>query len=85
MTVATFDTLDLVESLESSGFTKEQSKGMVNAFKKAQDAPLQDLASKTDIAALRSEMREMEYRIIIRLGGLMIAGFSALGVLMKLN
>lgn len=62
MTIAAFDTLEFVESLESSGFTKEQSKGMVNAFKKAQDAQLKELATKGDIQGLKSEMHELEMR-----------------------
>ena len=56
MTTATFDTLEFVESLEASGFTKEQSRGMAGAFKKVQDANMQELATKGDL-------REMELRI----------------------
>ncbi|MBF0136642.1 MAG: DUF1640 domain-containing protein [Magnetococcales bacterium] len=52
MTIAAFDTLEFVETLESSGFTKEQSKGMVDAFKKAQDAQLKELA--TPLPALKT-------------------------------
>lgn len=70
MAVATFDTLEFVESLESAGFTKEQSKGMVGAFKKAQDSQLQELATKGDVLAikgdisvLRGELRETEARL----------------------
>ncbi len=43
----------------------------------------QELATKADMTQLESDMREMEYRIIIRLGGLMMAGFSTLAILMK--
>ncbi|MEO5368534.1 MAG: hypothetical protein H7833_00505 [Magnetococcus sp. DMHC-1] len=35
--------------------------------------------------ATKADLRELEYRMTIRLGGIMIAGFSALGILMKLN
>ena len=78
MATTTFDTLAFVEELKASGFDDAQAKGMVGALKKVQDAHMQELTTKADL-------RELEYRMTIRLGGLMIAGFSALGVLMKLN
>ncbi|MEO5333381.1 MAG: CCDC90 family protein [Magnetococcus sp. YQC-5] len=58
MTIATFDTLEFVESLESSGFTKEQSKGMVNAFKKAQETQLKELATKGDLKELEAKIEK---------------------------
>ncbi|MEO5333977.1 MAG: CCDC90 family protein [Magnetococcus sp. YQC-5] len=61
MAIAAFDTLEFVESLESSGFTKEQSKGMVNAFKKAQDAQLKELATKEDITRLDRRMDSLDF------------------------
>lgn len=69
MTVITFDTLEFVESLESSGFTKEQSKGMVGAFKKAQDAQLKELATTGDLRALEARM---DRRIDSVMGELML-------------
>ena len=56
MAIATFDTLEFVEALESAGFTKEQSKGMVGAFKKAQDSQLQELATKGDLRELEARL-----------------------------
>ena len=55
----TFDTLEFVESLESSGFTKEQSRGIVGALKEARDARGQELPTKSDWheRALRLERR----------------------------
>ncbi|MBF0134964.1 MAG: CCDC90 family protein [Magnetococcus sp. DMHC-1] len=81
----TFDTLEFVEELKASGFDEVQAKGMVGALKKVHEAQLKELATKGDVATLRTDMRELEYRIIIRLGGIMIAGFSALAVLIKLQ
>ncbi|MBF0144270.1 MAG: DUF1640 domain-containing protein [Magnetococcales bacterium] len=67
MTIAAFDTLEFVESLETSGFTKEQSKGMVSALKKVQDAQLEELATKGDLREakleLKSDLRELETRL----------------------
>ncbi|MBF0271837.1 MAG: DUF1640 domain-containing protein [Magnetococcales bacterium] len=56
MATVTFDTLELVESLEAAGFTKEQSKGVVNAFKKAQDVSFKELATRGDIKELEMRM-----------------------------
>ncbi|MBF0135442.1 MAG: CCDC90 family protein [Magnetococcus sp. DMHC-1] len=56
MAITSFDTLEFVETLEASGFTKEQSKGMVGAFKKAQDDQLKELATKGDTAIIKSEL-----------------------------
>ncbi len=63
MAIAAFDTLEFVESLESSGFTKEQSKGMVTAFKGAQDAQLKELVTGGDMVTLRGDLRELESRL----------------------
>ncbi|MEO5362874.1 MAG: CCDC90 family protein [Magnetococcus sp. DMHC-8] len=75
MTATAFDTLEFVESLEASGFTKEQSRGMAGVFKKAQDAQLQELATKGDIALLRAEMRELKLELMseIKLNRWMLA------------
>lgn len=56
MTTTTFDTLEFVESLEASGFTKEQSRGMAGAFKKAQDSQLHELATKGDLRELEARL-----------------------------
>ncbi|MBF0400889.1 MAG: DUF1640 domain-containing protein [Magnetococcales bacterium] len=78
MAVTTFDTLKFVETLKASGFDEPQAKGMAAAIQEVQNSNMDTLATKADL-------RELEYRIIIRLGSVMIAGFSALAVLMKLH
>ncbi|MBF0436584.1 MAG: DUF1640 domain-containing protein [Magnetococcales bacterium] len=92
MTTATFDTLEFVEELKASGFDDAQAKGMVGALKKVQESQLNDLATKGDITVLKSEMREiraemreLEYRLTFKLGGLMIAGFGALAAIIKMH
>ncbi len=53
---------------------------------------MNDLATKGDITVLKSEMREiraemreLEYRLTFKLGGLMIAGFGALAAIIKMH
>lgn len=46
------------------------------------------LATKTDIrdlaAGLRQEMRELEYRLIIKMGAMLVAVVTILGALLKI-
>ncbi|WP_018265161.1 coiled-coil domain-containing protein [Methylosinus sp. LW4] len=68
MSVA-FDTLKFVEKLEAGGFTHEQAKAAAEAFA---EATSQELATKTDILAVRSEIRELELPMTVKLGGLTV-------------
>lgn len=61
MSVA-FDTLKFVEKLEAGGFTHEQAKAAAEAFA---EATSQELATKSDL-------RELELRMTVKLGGLMV-------------
>ena len=42
------------------------------------------LATKQDIAEVKRDLKELEQRLIIRLGGMMIAGFGVVAALVKL-
>jgi hypothetical protein len=57
-----FDTLKFVEKLEAGGFTHEQAKAAAEAFA---EATSQELATKSDL-------RELELRMTVKLGGLMV-------------
>lgn len=96
MTAITFDTHAYIKELKAVGFTEEQAEVQAKTLSSIFNANLDELATrrdlkelelanKRDIELLKADLRELEYRMTIRLGGLMIAGFSALGVLMKLN
>ena len=79
MTTIAFDTLKFVEKLEAGGFTHAQAKAAAEAFA---EATAQELATKTDIAVVRADIRELELRITIKLGGLMMA---ATGLVLAAN
>lgn len=68
MLAVTFDTLEFVESLKESGFNEEQAKGMSSAIKKVQQANLGELVTKRD---LREEVKDLELRLTIRMGGML--------------
>lgn len=57
----TFDTLDFVETLKTSGFDENQAKGMAHAIKKVQEAYADELLTKAEfqigINQLRTEFK----------------------------
>ncbi|PWB83484.1 MAG: DUF1640 domain-containing protein [Methylocystaceae bacterium] len=63
MTVVAFDILKFAEKLEAGGFTHAQAKAAAEAFA---EATSQELASKSDL-------RELELRMTVELGGLIVA------------
>lgn len=79
MTVA-FDTLKFVEKLEAGGFTHTQAKAVAEAFA---EATSQELAIKTDILAVRSDIRELELRMTVKLGGLIIGATGVIIAAMR--
>lgn len=74
MSAIPFDTLKFVEKLEAGGFTPQQARAAAAAFA---EATSQELATKSDIAVLRTEVQTgfqlLEQRMTIKLGGLIIA------------
>jgi hypothetical protein len=82
-----FDTLKFVEKLEAGGFTHAQAKAAAEAFA---EATSQELATKSDlliirsdISAVRAEMRELELRMTVKLGGLTIGATGVLIAAMR--
>jgi hypothetical protein len=85
MTTITFDTHSFVKKLKAVGFTEEQAE----VFASEQARLIEDkLATKNDLVELESNLRrdlkELEYRIIIKLGGLMAASIAIVATLVKL-
>lgn len=82
---ATFDTLTYAKKLKAAGFTEQQAEAQADALRAVVD---ENLATKQDLkeleATLRHEIKHMESRITIRLGGLIVAATTVLAVLMKL-
>ncbi len=81
MSATTFDTLTYAKKLREAGFTEQQAEAQAEALKAVVD---ENLATKQDIESLRRDMREMEQRITIRLGALVVASAGVLAVLMKI-
>ena len=72
-----FDTLKFVEKLEAGGFTHAQAKATAEAFAEATGQELAtkaDIAAvrtdlRTEIAAVRAELRETELRLEAKIEG----------------
>ena len=75
MTTITFDTHKFIRTLESGGFTEEQAEAIADAFRTAHLEA--ELATKTDL-------RELEYRLVIKLGAMIMAAVAAVAALVKL-
>ncbi len=82
MVTITFDTQELVNDLETSGFTRKQSEIVISVLKKAQG----ELATKADIAPLASknDLLELKVDIVKWVGALMLAQVAVIAALVKL-
>jgi hypothetical protein len=76
------DRLTLTRALESGGMQSEAAERIATEIYQAihdNVASKADIAAiRADIAAVRGEMREMEQRIVIRLGGMIVIGTGVL-------
>ena len=79
MTSLPIDTYRLVNTLKEHGFTEQQAGGIVEVI---QEIDLSNLATKADIRALEVKIRELELRMTIKLGGLIVAGTGVIAALL---
>lgn len=76
--ISTLDTHELVKDLKASGFTDEQAEAVTRAVRLAQDLDVSNLATKTDLVVLRSELAKVELRLIKWVIGVGVAAVLAL-------
>ena len=99
MTATTFDTLKFARRLEAAGFQTEQATAFAEAQRDAfAEAVETQLATKEDIYHLdkrldavqnqigniQLQMKELETRMTLRLGSIMVVGIGVITALMKL-
>ncbi|MFI3272038.1 MAG: coiled-coil domain-containing protein [Pseudomonadota bacterium] len=79
MTAIIFDTLEFSKMLQKSGFSQEQADAMAQAQRKAMQEMLvaQQLTTKGDL-------KDLEYRLTVRLGTMMAASIAIIAALVKL-
>ena len=88
MTTITFDTQELVNELETSGFTRKQSETVVSVLKKSQG----ELASKNDLHreieslknATKTDLLGLKVDLVKWVGALMLAQVAVIAALVKL-
>jgi hypothetical protein len=74
MSSIAFDTLAYAKKLQAAGFSQQQAE----ALAEAQAQPVDErLATKQDL-------RELEYRLVIRLGSMIVVAVDAVAALVKL-
>ncbi len=76
--ISTLETHELVKELKASGFTEEQAEAVTRAVRLAQDFDVSSLATKTDLAELRSELADVELRLIKWVIGVGVAAVLAI-------
>lgn len=87
-----FDTLQYSKNLINAGFTPQQAEVQAEALKKVID---ENLATKHDLFEVKRDLesaihnvevklKELELRMTIKLGGMLVAGIGILIIMMKL-
>jgi hypothetical protein len=91
MTAITFDTHKFACKLKEAGFEEKQAEAVDDAFRDAQaetatrhDLKELGLSLKADMQMLRGDMQAMEYRMTIKLGGMMAVAVAIVAALVKL-
>ena len=69
-----FDTLEYAKKLKAAGFTEQQAEIQAEALA---DMFENQIATKRDL-------RELEYRLLIRLGGILAAAIAIVAAIVKL-
>lgn len=80
MTTTTFDTLAYTKKMKAIGFTDQQAEGQAEALAAAIE---EKVATKTDILLLQRDIKELEYKLTIRMGGMIGGAIAILGYLIK--
>ena len=75
MAAMTFDTHKFIRTLKESGIPENQAEAIAKAFRAAHIEA--ELATKTDL-------RGLEYRLVIKLGAMTMAAVAAVAALVKL-
>ena len=78
MAASTFNPLEAARALEAAGVERRQAEAHAEALRQAATADRDELATKADLAALRSELRADLYRALWFQGGAIIAILTAL-------
>ena len=88
MASITFDTLKFANTLKEAGVPSAQAEAEASALSEVLEVNFKELVTKEDlkheVELLRRDMRDMEQRLIIKLGALMAFSIGAVAALVKL-
>lgn len=92
MTAITFDTLKFSRRLKEAGVLPAQAEAEAEALAEVLEVNLKDLATKEDLVRMEERLTErfesklvqLEQRMIIKLGGLMVVAIGIVATLVKL-
>lgn len=73
MTAITFDTLSTARRLREKGMPQEHAEAIADEIRMGSSIDVSHLATKEDIREIRSDMRELELGMTIRLGAVIMA------------
>ena len=76
MSSVTFDTNKFIRKLRESGMPDSQAEAVVDAFREAQ--------GKADVST-KSDLRELELRLTIKIGGMLVIAVGVLAAVLKLQ
>ena len=88
MATITFDTLKFANTLKEAGVPSVQAEAEATALSGVLEVNFKELVTKEDlkheVELLRRDMRDMEQRLIIKLGALMAFSIGIVAALFKL-
>jgi hypothetical protein len=81
MSSISFDTRSSVKRLVEAGFTQQQAEAQAEALIAVVN---ENLATKHDVELIRRDVKELELRLTVRTGTVLVAAVAILPVLVKL-
>ncbi|WP_123101628.1 DUF1640 domain-containing protein [Acidithiobacillus sulfuriphilus] len=80
MATLTFDTLKFANKLKAAGLPPDQAEAQAEALAEVIELNIQDLVTKDDLTA---SLKDLEQRLIIKLGGMMVVAVGVIVALVK--
>lgn len=88
MTAIAFDTLKFANRLKAVGVPDKQAEAQAEVLSEALEVNLKELVTKDDLGReiefIRRDLREMEQRLTIKLGGMLVVAVGVVAALVKL-
>lgn len=84
MTMA-INSLDILKRLKSVGFTEQQAEAHAQIFTEVvEDHLITKKDLEVSIKDIRNSMNELEYKLTIKMGAMLVAAVSILAIMIKL-